>query len=324
MLRMNITKLITRATKSEAAKKVEHIQDLWSGYGTIDRYELVNATIESVVAKHIHFPGKKHHPRGWNTDLSHKRKLKSYQVEIAWYKNYSQKCNDTCKVPQCYFIEQAGDEVIMVFEDLDLTGFSKRKLSVNWPEFEAVVSWLANFHATFIGQPPEKLWKNGSYWHLDTRPEELKALDDLQLKQAAAKIDLKLKKSPFLTLIHGDAKLANFCFSDNGSSVAAVDFQYVGGGCGMKDLAYFVGSCFDENSCESLEKQILDCYFLHLKQALENRGNQLIFNELEENWRSLYPVAWTDFHRFIKGWSPGHWKINSYSEKVAQKTISLL
>ena len=47
-------------------------------------------------------------------------------------------------------------------------------------------------------------------------------------------------------------------------------------------------------------------------------------NKVETNWRALYPVAWTDFHRFIKGWSPDHWKINGYSEKIAQEVIAQL
>lgn len=46
--------------------------------------------------------------------------------------------------------------------------------------------------------------------------------------------------------------------------------------------------------------------------------------ELEREWRSLYPVAWADFHRFLKGWSPGHWKINSYSERITAEVIKNL
>ena len=117
------------------------------------------------------------------------------------------------------------------------------------------------------------------------------------------------------------SKLANFCFSENGSSVAAVDFQYVGGGCGMKDLAYFIGSCLYEEDCEKYESRILDTYFSELKIAVENHHKQEDFLLLEREWRAMYPLAWTDFHRFLKGWSPGHWKINSYSEKMVRKVI---
>ena len=114
------------------------------------------------------------------------------------------------------------------------------------------------------------------------------------------------------------AKLANFCFSHDGR-VAGVDFQYVGGGCGMKDVAYFIGSCLYEKECERLEEQILDTYFEHLQKQFVLRND-----ELEKEWRSLYRVAWADFHRFIKGWSPGHWKINSYSERVTEEVIKNL
>lgn len=28
--------------------------------------------------------------------------------------------------------------------------------------------------------------------------------------------------------------------------------------------------------------------------------------DVETEWRFLYRVAWANFHRFLKGWSPGH------------------
>ena len=185
------------------------------------------------------------------------------------------------------------------------------------------MKWLAQFHASYLGQAPDGLWEVGTYWHLDTRPDELEVLkqEDVALSAAARALDERLKASPFQTLVHGDAKLANFCFSDNGASVAAVDFQYIGGGCGMKDLAYFVGSCLDEESCAAEEKNILNRYFSTLKSALDS---SIDYTALENDWRALYPVAWTDFHRFLKGWSPAHWKINGYSESVARSVVAEL
>ena len=134
--------------------------------------------------------------------------------------------------------------------------------------------------------------------------------------------------------MHGDAKLANFCFrpksssSRSSSKVAAVDFQYIGRGCGMKDLAYFLGSCLNEQQCEARESQLLDYYFSSLidqvEKKVEKKKVSIDKAKLEEEWRELYPVAWADFHRFIKGWSPGHWKINSYSEKLTAAVIKSL
>ena len=301
--------------------EVELLQTLWSGYGEILRCELEGTELESVIVKHVQLPTKKHHPRNWNTDLSHKRKLKSYKVEMAWYDSWGQLTNEHCRIPKCLGLGTHGDEVLIVLEDLDLAGFPERKQSVTWQECQLCLSWLANFHAVYLHRKPEKLWENGTYWHLDTRPDELEALDDHSLRKAAAAIDLNLKKSSYQTIVHGDAKLANFCFSKSGDKVAAVDFQYVGGGSGMKDLVYFVGSCFNAQECEQLENDILAYYFEVLKKALVHENKVSDFLALEEDWRKLYPIAWADFHRFLKGWSPGHWKINSYSETMTTQVI---
>jgi Ser/Thr protein kinase RdoA (MazF antagonist) len=169
---------------------------------------------------------------------------------------------------------------------------------------------------------PEGLWKTGTYWHLETRPDELQAMEEGTLKQAASILDFTLTEAPFQTLVHGDAKLANFCFSQDGTQVAAVDFQYVGGGCGMKDVAYFISSCLDENECERMEEMLLDAYFSSLKDALEMHHPYIDVAAVETAWRPLYALAWTDFYRFLKGWSPSHWKIHQYSERLAHEVVT--
>ena len=95
-----------------------------------------------------------------------------------------------------------------------------------------------------------------------------------------------------------------------------MDFQYVGGGCGMKDLAYFVGSCFRDDESERMESTLLDFYFREIGGILADMGSEVSGDQLETDWRPLYRVAWADFHRFMKGWSPGHWKLSDYSERV--------
>jgi len=316
--------IVRKATGADTLFHVEDIQTLWSGYGKIMRYGLKGGDRERVVIKHVKLPDQRHHPRGWNTDLSHQRKVKSYQVESAWYRDWSQACDEHCRVPRCLALESTDDEFLMVLEDLDASGFPGRKTSVSMTQMQACLAWLANFHATFMGQAPTGLWAVGTYWHLDTRPDELAALDDAALKQAAAQIDQRLKTARYQTFVHGDAKLANFCFSSDAKQVAAVDFQYVGGGCGMKDVAYFIGSCLYEEDCERYETALLDDYFSRLKATLAMRHPGIDGDAVVREWRSLYAVAWTDFHRFVKGWSPGHWKIHGYSERMASEVVAQL
>jgi hypothetical protein len=312
----SLKSFILQKTGASSLFEKEMIQELWSGYGSIIRVSLKEAPIQSVVVKHVQIPTSAHHPRGWNTDIGHQRKLKSYQVETTWYDRYS--AGSAARLPQCLGIETLGEEVLMVLEDLDEAGFPLRKGRLSWEGISSCLAWLAQFHASYLGREPEGLWEVGTYWHLATRPQELAVLADQSLKEAAPAIDEKLNTCEYKTFVHGDAKLANFCFAQNGQ-VAGVDFQYVGGGCGMKDVAYFIGSCLNERECERLEGKILDTYFQHLQEALGEKNEAL-----EREWRSLYRVAWADFHRFLKGWSPGHWKINSYSERVTTEVIEAL
>lgn len=319
-----LTAIVLQTTGAAQIARTEVVQSLWSGYGQIVRCHLEDCERASVIVKHVQWPDQQSHPRGWATDRSHLRKLKSYQVETAWYEHYAQQCRRVSPVPECLTVEHRADGILLLLEDLNNAGFAERRHHVGDSEVDACLMWLAGFHATFLNVEPERLWSVGTYWHLATRPDELKALDDGPLKRAAQQLDQRLSDSPFLTFVHGDAKLANFCFSADGTRAAAVDFQYVGGGCGMKDVAYFISSCFDEQECERREEGVLDRYFELLHQALQSAGSSVDGAALEANWRELYPVAWTDFFRFLQGWSPGHWKAHRYSRQLASRVLNEL
>lgn len=319
-----LEKRITEATGATRCREAGVVQELWSGYGRILRYELDGGGAPSLIVKHISPPGDAEHPRGWNTDRSHQRKLNSYRIESEWYRDYARRCGPACRVPRCLAMERKGDELLFLLEDLDVAGFPERRVRVTDVELRSCLRWLANFHATFLGDAGEGLWECGTYWHLETRPDEMERLanEDPALWAAADAIDARLRAASFQTLVHGDAKLANFCFSTDGASVAAVDFQYVGRGCGMKDVAYFIGSCFGDAECGARTPELLDFYFGVLRDALERQGSDVEADRLEAEWRELFPVAWTDFHRFLKGWSPGHWKIHDYSERLARGVLA--
>ncbi|MCX2742736.1 phosphotransferase [Mangrovivirga sp. M17] len=312
-----IEELILRSTHASSITKIEEIQELWSGYGKILRVSVSDGQPESVILKLINFKKASSHPRGWNTNISHERKLHSYEVELEWYKNYSHQCNDLCSVPKTLLIKEFDDRALIILEDLDLSGFPGRSLDLSPVQIRLCLRWLANFHGQFLGASPTGLWEQGSYWHLDTRPDELKAMKNKRLQQAAPLIDEKLKDCTFKTIIHGDAKPANFCFTSNNKDVAAVDFQYVGGGCGMKDIAYLLGACTDSNN--KTEKEYLDFYFEQLKTTVKPDTD---FESLEAEWQSLYPYAVADFQRFLNGWSPDHWKVNDHAMELTEEVVN--
>lgn len=305
--------------------QLETIQRLWSDCGQVAKVRWVkDDQTHRAVIKHVKMPEEMSHPRGWDTDRSVARKVRSYDVEARWYAEYSGRCGANCRVPGYLGQAQWGDQRLLVMEDLDANGFGGRMSQASDAALIACIHWLAGFHAAFIGERVDGLWEQGTYWHLATRPDEYGRLADGALKRAAKRIDAELEASAFKTLVHGDAKLANFCFKQDGNdiAVAAVDFQYVGGGCGMKDLAYLIGGCLDSEACFDQEERLLATYFTALKRALDERGIAIDAEALEADWRRLYPYAWADFQRFLMGWSPGHWKISDYSEQMTRRVLS--
>lgn len=319
----NFQHFLLKATQSSACKEKEVIQSLWSGYGKISRWQLSGSTVDTVIVKSIMLDQTNDHPRGWNTDLSHNRKVKSYKVETYWYEKWNHHCSTSCRIPKFIGSFKEGKRQWIVMEDLSpYFPLIKQTLTIN--EAKVCLKWLAHFHLQFLNKKPEGLWEIGTYWHLQTRPEELQKMNHSALKAKAHLIDEKLNQCKYQTIVHGDAKVANFCFSTDGKEVAAVDFQYIGGGCGMKDVVYFLGSCLSASECEKYEEELLNFYFSEFEKGFATNRFQFSFKELETEWRSLYSLASADFTRFLLGWMPSHQKINSYSLNLLNTVLSKL
>ena len=279
-----------------------------------------------MIAKRVRPPAQVAHPRGWASERSHQRKLRSYEVEASWYRHHAPSLGAEARVPACYAAEAREGGFLFVLEDLDAAGYPERRVSLALHEVQACLRWLAHFHARFArrvapgGEPPRGLWPVGTYWHLETRPDELEAMEPGPLRDAAGALDGALRACAHQTLVHGDAKVANFCFSPDGARVAALDFQYVGGGCGMKDVAYLL-SCLGAAHCERHAEAHLDLYFQVLRQALPA---DLEADALEREWRAMWPLAWADFERFLAGWAPHHAKRDRFAARMTQRALDAL
>ncbi|NDV90029.1 phosphotransferase [Alteromonas sp. 345S023] len=301
------------------------IQELWSGYGACFR-ACFGETKQAVVVKCAKPEARSTHPRGWHTKVSHARKCASFAIERDFYLNLQPLSNNHCFIPRCIATDSDGDNTLLVMEDLMHYGFSATASSLSVEHAQTVLKWLAAFHACFFQTNSDYVWRQGTYWHLATRQEELNVMADSPLKRKAAEIDEKLRNANYQTLVHGDAKVANFCFSENFARCAAIDFQYVGHGVGIKDVAYFLGSAINEAEQSRYRESLLTVYFNELERHLyavkdiKSLSCRDIANVVQE-WRALYPFACADFHRFLAGWSPSHWKINK--ELCAQTHIAL-
>ncbi|MCO4768857.1 MAG: aminoglycoside phosphotransferase family protein [Deltaproteobacteria bacterium] len=263
--------LVRELTGAREVQWGQRIQTLWGGYGEVVRVQVDGAPR---VVKHVRPPLD-----------AHPRKLRSYEVERAWYEGRASRCTGDCRVPRCLGTWSDGSESLFVLEDLDAAGFSGRRRGLAPRELRDCLRWLARFHATFLGESAEDLWPVGTYWHLATRPDELRAMSNAALRREAPELDARLRSASFQTLVHGDAKPANFCFGPGG--VAAVDFQYVGGGPGIKDVAYLLWGARQVD-------EALDVYFAELRAAGAGAA--------EDEWRSLFVTAQRDFERFRDGW----------------------
>lgn len=239
--------------------RIERIQSLWNGYGELNRVVLESGP---VIVKWARPP----------TNATAKRA--SYANELAFY----EQLRPTSRVPKL-LASRVTDEWLLVLEDLDAAGFSRRTDAANGADLDAVLRWLAEFHLQFLGAA----WPaRGTYWHLDARRDELASIDNPILRRTAPDLDARLKAAKLQTLVHGDAKDENFCFSAD-HRVAAVDFQYVGYGAGIVDIAYLLYGRSD--AADALDRY---CSLLPTELAAESRV--------------LYPVAQRDFERFLAGW----------------------
>ena len=292
---------------------------LWSGCGQIQS-GLYNS--QPVVVKLSEIPENINHQVISQSDFAKQRKDKSYLNELNFY-------NDpTCHTafenvrPYCYFAKRIGALNVLILEDFKSNGFQNID-DYKVEHIYAVVKWLAQFHAqgfTLINSKPFPL---GGYWHLETRPDEFERMEFIDLKRHARYLADSLYKAKYQTLIHGDSKLANYAFDDC-YKVLGYDFQYVGSGIGLQDVMLFMTSVFNGEECAKYEESLLNLYFESLNKALSNTMSIKEYELLEHEWRTLWPIVWSDFYRFLNGWKPEHKKITQFMQNKFSEVLNTI
>ena len=118
----------------------------------------------------------------------------------------------------------------------------------------------------------------------------------------------------------GFANVINACRKCPKLIIGRVQGKAVGGGVGVKDLAYFLGSCLSSEELETYERSLVDYYFGELLEKVPEEIGEL----LEKEWRNLYLLAWADFNRFLLGWMPEHQKLHGFALAKNEEALQII
>ena len=103
---------------------------------------------------------------------------------MNWYRRYNTQIKGSYS-PQYIASGELDNTRYLLLEDLDTKAF-KAHDQIAWEQVKQCLSWLAHFHSKYLNKAPTDLWDIGTYWHLDTRAEELAVMDDNELKKCRA------------------------------------------------------------------------------------------------------------------------------------------
>lgn len=197
------------------------------------------------------------------------------------------------------------------------------------------------------GAAEKSVWLNGGYTYLATRQKEYESLtydDDTEWSEAltqqtegpgssiaelvAAYLSPRtLGSSPteeYQTLIHGDVKSENLFTSTSGEQVAFYDFQYVGLGLGVCDLAKLFTCSVplsmlvpqehvpDVLEMQEGERKLLERYW---KKLEETGGREYDWSIFVRHWE----IALVDWLRFQASW--GFWGNTEWLEARARSIL---
>ena len=261
----------------------------------------------------------------------------SYLNERAFYSSGAADVVVDPTLPRLFLAEGDDNTTCLVMADLR-TRYPRHPEVLSDPQTLAALQSLARFHAAFYANSKaarsasQRLFKRGTFWRYDAPGEAARnvarswpaALRWLESRgeassgprkwlatrpaRAAPAIHARLCEAKLShgTLLHGDWKAANLFFGVD-ASVAAVDFQFAGGGVGAQDVAYFLFPDFRRDIVGEREQELLDAYFDAFSEALAARVDAGSYKSYSrELFGKHYELARLDFFRHMlgKGWVP--------------------
>ncbi|KAL7524988.1 hypothetical protein ACHAWF_001163 [Thalassiosira exigua] len=299
---------------SEKDVSVESMCRLWAGMGCVYRVTVrLPGERDGGVESHRFVAKKVVPPPRRSRSFGDERKAASYRVEAGFYEEVAPTLIEErgLSIPVPYHVERSDDDRVTICMSL-LSGSSGLSDDVR---VRAALEWLASLHAATWGAVADDYVRRGlaqpigSYWHLDTRPDEHDAMPrrgwEGRLRMAARAIDERLRRDGRQCCVHGDAKDANMLFGDGGDA-SMYDFQYFGKAPPSVDLAYFLCVAVGDTDSEYIRY-----YHQQLIRKLDNKADCPTLKDMEDS----VALALCDFQRFMSGW--GQWGSDVSSNVIA-------
>ena len=193
------------------------------------------------------------------------------------------------------------------------------------------------------GKGGSRLWLNGGYTYLATRQKEYASLAEdtgeewteaMCSRESESSLSVAEKSALFLTpcgrpfesYIHGDVKSENLFTTTKGDRVAFFDFQYVGLGLGVCDLAKLFTCSVPLDMLVETDEPLPDHLPMHDGEArlLKRYRARLLRNKEDqydwETFRRHWETALVDWCRFQASW--GFWGNTEWLEARVRSILS--
>ncbi len=224
--------------------------------------------------------------------------LGAYALEVGWYRDLAQNIGVAC--PHCMHLEASGDgtEFVLLLSDLAPARQGDQLAGASIAQIEAALAQAARLHAPY--------WDNARIddiaW-LQPRPQvdamirqmlaplyakfrqryaERLAPEILELGDALiARADAYFGRTPAArTLQHRDFRVDNILFSPDNNQAFVVDWQTLGIGSGVADIAYLMGASIADPELRAKEEaRLVSLYADTLGDLKVNADPETIWRE---------------------------------------------
>jgi hypothetical protein len=227
--------------------------------------------------------------------------VRNYELEVSWYANLSATTLVNC--PHCYHAEmhEGGIDFALLLEDRAPARQGDQLAGADIRALKAAIAELAALHSSHWNSKALAAYEFLQFGSANKEivRQLLPTLYPEFCRRYAGRLDSTILATgqhlvdrlgyyldavpAALTIVHGDFRLDNLLFGP-GDAVTVVDWQTVGAGPPMADLAYFIGTSIADPHVRRTHERAL---FEHYCDLIES--NEISIDRAEQ---------WTDFRRY--------------------------